>query len=151
MKKDDVENMLTNMRIPEPENIVQPRDLKIPILSYRKSSKAGLWMLSLPLLVAVIIFLKTTIHVQSGYINWVPKVFGFIDDNIVLTYFIPLIFVGLPLLSLIINVLAICHFQPNKKAKELLVTIKYRPFNIVIVFISLAVLIFFLLPDKLSF
>ena len=151
MKNEDVENMLNKMQIPEPENIMQQRELKIPFLSYRKSSKAGLWLLLVPGIVAVTILMKTVLGLQSGYINIVHKFFAFIDKNVVLTYLIPLIFVGLPLTAMIINLLSICHFQQNNKTKELIITIKYRPLNIVIFLISFAVLIFFLLPDQLSF
>ena len=97
MKNEDVENMLNKMQIPEPGNIMQHRELKIPLLSYRRSSKAGLWLLLVPLVVAVTIFLKTAYGVQSGYVNLVQKFFAAIDNNVVLTYLIPLIFVGLPL------------------------------------------------------
>jgi hypothetical protein len=151
MKNKDVENMLNRMQIPEPENLVQHRELKIPLLSYRRSSKAGLWLLLIPLMVAVTVFLKTQLGLQTGYIAFVHKLFSAIDDNVVLTYLIPLIFVGFPLFAMIINALAICHFQKNNKQKELLITIKYRPLNIAIFLLAFAVLIFFLLPDKLSF
>lgn len=151
MKKEDVENILNRLQTPEPEKIMQHRELKIPLLSYRKSSKAGLWLLLLPLTFAITVFLKMELGVQSGYLDLVRKFFSAIDNNVVLTYLIPLIFVGLPLIAMIINVLAICHFQQNKKSKELIVTIKYRPVNIVIFLLSFAVLIYFLLPDKLSF
>jgi len=151
MKNEDVENILSRMQVPEPENIMQHPELKIPLLSYKKSSKAGLWLLLVPLVVAVTIVLKTVFGMQSSYINLVRKFFGAIDNNVVLTYLIPLIFVGLPLLAMIINLLAICHFQQNNKARELIITIKYRVLNIVIFLISLAILVFFLLPDKLSF
>jgi len=149
MKNEDVENMLNRIQIPEPENIMH-RELKIPLLSYRKSSKAGLWLLLVPLIVIVTVFLKTAFGLQSGY-TIVRKLFAAIDKNDVLTYLIPLIFVGLPLIVMIINVLAICHFQQNNKTKELIITIKYRLLNIVIFLISFAVLIYFLLPDKLAF
>jgi len=151
MKNEDVENILSRMQVPEPENIMQHPELKIPLLSYKKSSKAGLWLLLVPLVVAVTIVLKTVFGMQSSYINLVRKFFGAIDNNVVLTYLIPLIFVGLPLLAMIVNLLAICHFQQNNKARELIITIKYRVLNIVIFLISLAILVFFLLPDKLSF
>lgn len=151
MKNEDVENMLNRLQVPEPENIMEHRALKIPLLSYRKSSKAGLWLLLVPLIVALTILLKIELGVQSGYLDLVRKFFSFIDNNVVLTYLIPFIFIGLPLLAMIINMLAICHFQQNKKTKELIITIKYRPLNIVIFLISFALLIFFLLPDKLSF
>ena len=151
MKNEDVENMLNKMQIPEPENIMQHRELKIPLLSYKRSSKAGLWLLLVPLVVAVTIFLKTVYGIQSAYVNLVQKLFAAIDNNAVLTYLIPLIFVGLPLTAMIINLLAFCHFQQNRKMKELIVTIKYRPINILIFLISFALVIYFLLPDKLAF
>jgi hypothetical protein len=151
MKNEDVENILNQMQMPEPEKIMQPRELKIPLLSYRKSSKAGLWLLLLPLTFAFTLFLKTELGLQWGYLDLLRKFFSFIDNNVVLTYLIPLIFVGLPLIAMIINALAICHFQKNKNAKELIVTVKFRPLNIAIFLISFALLVFFLLPDKLSF
>ena len=151
MKKDEVENMLSNMQIPEPENIMSHGDLKIPLLSFKRSSRAGLWLLIVPVIVAVTIFLKAELGIRSGYLNFINKFFAAIDNNNVLTYLIPVIFIGLPLLAMILNFLAICHFQQNKKMKELLITIKYRPLNIGIFLFSFAILIFFLLPDQLSF
>ena len=151
MKNEDVENMLNSMQVPEPENIIQHRELKIPLLSYKRSSRAGLWLLLLPLTVAVMIVLKGILGTQPGYIKLVQEFFAAIDNNAVLTYLIPLIFVGLPLTAMIINLLAICHFQQNNKTKELIITIKYRILNIIIFLVSFALLIFFLLPDKLSF
>lgn len=150
MKQEDVENMLNHLQVPEPETMVQP-ELKIPLLSYRKSSKAGLWLLLVPVIVALTIVLKTAGGIQSDYLNLVQKLFAAIDNNVVLTFLIPLIFIGLPLAAMILNLLAICHFEQNNKRKELIITIKYRPLNIVLFLASFAVLIFFLLPDKLSF
>lgn len=151
MKNEDVENMLNSIRVPEPENIILHRELKIPLLSYKRSSKAGLWLLLVPLTVAVMIVIKSVLSAQPGYISLVTQFFATIDRNSVLTYLIPMIFVGLPFTAMIINLLAICHFQQNKKTRELIITIKYRILNIVIFLISFALLIFFLLPDKLSF
>ena len=151
MKNEDFENKLTNMQVPQPENIMPHPEFKIPLLSYKRSSKAGLWLLLVPITVAIVVILKTELGLQFSYLNMVQKFFAAIDDNAVLTYLIPVIFVGLPLTAMIINFLAICHFQQNKKARELIMTIKYRPLNIAVFLISFAVLIFFLLPDKLAF
>ena len=151
MKNEDFENKLSKMQVPQPENIMQHPELKIPFMSYKKSSKAGLWLLLVPITFAVVLILKTEMGLQSTFLNLFPKFFGAIDDNPVLTYLIPVIFAGLPLTAMIINFLAICHFRKNKQTKELIMTIKYRPLNIVVFLVSFAVLIFFLLPDKLSF
>ena len=151
MNKDDVENMLDRMQTPEPEKVIRHPELKIPLMSYKKSSKAGLWLLLLPLTFALALILKLELNIESRFLTFLSKFFSFIDDNVVLTYLIPLIFIGLPLVAMIINLLAICHFQKNSKSRELIITIKYRPLNIVIFLLSFAVLIFFLLPDKLAF
>ena len=151
MKDEDVERMLNRMHIPQPEKVVQPRELKIPLLSYRKSSKAGLWLLLLPLTFALTIALKIELGVQSQLINGVRKFFAFIDNHVLLTYLMPVIFMGFPIAAMVINFLAICHFQNNTETKELIITIKHRPLNIAIFLISFALIIYFLQPDQFSF
>jgi hypothetical protein len=151
MKNEDVENMLKNMQVPEPENIMQTKELKIPLLSYRKSSRAGIWLLLVPMVVAIAAILKTETGIQARYLEFVRRIFTSINDNSILTYLIPVIFIGLPLVTMVINFLAICHFKNDVKSKELIITIKRRPLNIVIFLVSLGLLIFFLLPDKLAF
>jgi hypothetical protein len=151
MNENEVENILGSMDIPKPENIMHHGDFKIPLLSFKKSSRAGLWLLIVPFTVALTAFLKMELGVRPGYFNFIRRFFSAIDNNNVLTYLIPLIFVGFPLFAMILNFLAICHFQRNKKMKELIITIKYRPLNIAIFLVSFALLVYFLLPDKLSF
>jgi hypothetical protein len=151
MKKDEVENMLGSLDIPEPENVLKQGEFKIPLLSFKKSSKVGLWLLIVPVTFAVTVFLKMELGLNPTYLSFIHNFFAAINNNKVLTYLIPVIFIGFPLLAMILNFLAICHFQRNKKMKELIVTIKYRLLNIVIFLLSFATLIFFLLPDKLAF
>ena len=150
MKNEDVEKMLDRLQTPEPEKLVQHRELKIPILSYRKSSRAGLWLLLVPLIFAITVFLKMEVGIQWRYLDAVRKLFSAIDDHVVLTYLIPLIFLGLPLTAMIINLLAICHFQRDRKSNELLITVKFRPVNIAVFLLSFVLVVYFLLPDKLS-
>jgi|SRR3954466_2782452 hypothetical protein len=151
MKDNDVESILNKMDLPEPENIMHHGEFKIPLLSYKKSSRAGLWLLLIPFVVALTIVLKMELGIKSGYFNFLQKFLAAIDNNNVFTYLIPLIFVGFPLLAMILNFVAICHFQRDRKMKELVITIKYRPLNIIIFLFSFALLVYYLLPDKLSF
>ncbi|RYY59999.1 MAG: hypothetical protein EOO12_15660 [Chitinophagaceae bacterium] len=151
MKNEDVEQMLNNLRMPEPEAGGMHPELKIPLLSYRRSSREGLWLLLLPFVVAVTAVLKLSLSSKPGYVKLVQGFFAAIDRNAVLTYLIPLIFIGFPLAALVLNLLAFCHFQRNHQTRELIITVKYRPLNIALFLGSLALLVFFLLPDKLSF
>ena len=151
MKIEDVEESLNRMKVPEPEKIMQPRDLKIPLLSYKKSSKAGLWLLLVPITFALTIVLKIELGIQSQVIDVVRKFFAFIDNHVVLNFLMPVIFMGFPITAMIINFLAFCHFRNNRETKELIMTIKRRPLNIAIFLISFALIIYFLQPDQFSF
>src|SRR5687768_15312457 len=102
MKHEDVEHLLNRLETPELERVIAPRELKIPLLSYKKSSKAGLWLLLLPATFAFSLFLKMAIGVKTEYVDFVRKFFASIDDNAILTYLIPVIFIGLPLVSIVI-------------------------------------------------
>ena len=151
MKKEDVDNLLNSMELPDPENIQHQQELKIPLLSFKKSSRAGLWLLVLPMIVTITVILKYELGIFSSFLDLIRSFFAAIDKNQFLTFLIPVIFIGLPLTAMIINLLAFCHFTFNRTTKELLVTIKYRPFNIGVFLFAFAIIVFFLLPDRLSF
>jgi hypothetical protein len=149
MKKEDVDDMLNDMDLPDPENIMHQQELKIPLLSFKRSSRAGLWLLVLPLIFMITVFLKYELGIISAFLNIIESFFTAINGNMFLTYLIPVIFVGLPLFAMSINFLAFCHFTLDKTKKELLVTIKYRPFNIAVFLFSFAILVFAFLPDSM--
>jgi len=151
MKKEDVDKMLSGMDLPDPENIQHQQELKIPLLSFKKSSRAGLWLLVLPMIVAITVILKYELGIFSSFLDLIRSFFAAIDKNQFLTILIPVIFIGLPLTAMIINLLAFCHFTFVKEKKELLVTVKYRPFNIAVFLFAFAIIVYFLLPDRLSF
>lgn len=151
MKNEDVERMLSRTDPPKPEQITHQEELKIPLLSYKRSSKAGLWLLILPVIVAITYILKRDLAISSAFLNGMGSFLAAVDGNPVLSFLIPSVFIGLPCAAMIMNLLAFSHFTFMRERKELLVTIKYRPVNIGIFLFSFAVLVFFLLPDRLSF
>jgi len=149
MKQADDDKMFNGMSLPDPGNLEHQQELKIPLLRYKRSSRVGLWLLTLPLVFAITVLLKYHLGISSPVLNFIESFFAYVNGNRVLTYLIPIIFTGLPLLAMIINLLAICHFAAMKREKELLVTIKCRWLNIAIFLSSFAVLVYFLLPDNM--
>ena len=149
MKKTNDDSPFEGMNLPDPGNPEHRQELKIPLLRYKKSSAAGLWLLSVPLLFALTVFLKYQFGILSPILNSIEGFFSYLSGNSVFTYLIPVIFVGLPLLAMILNFLAVCHFESVKDKRELLVTIKYRPVNIAIFLFSFAVLVYAFVPDAL--
>jgi len=151
MKKDDVGNMLSRMEPPNPENMKHQQEFKIPLLRFKRSSRTGLWLLVLPAIVALTVILKHEMGISGTALDTIGSIFNAVDRHQVFTFFIPVIFIGLPLLAMIINLLAFCHCAQNRTEGELLITVKYRPVNILVFLVSLMILVFFLLPDMLSF
>ena len=151
MKKEDDDTMLSGMELPDPRTLKHQQELKIPLLSFKRSSKAGLWLLVLPAIVALTVILKYELGISSAPLDIVGSIFSAIDKNQFLTFLIPLMFIGLPLLAMMINLLAFCHFALNRTTNDLLITVKFRPLNVLIFLFSFSILAFFLLPDKLSF
>ncbi len=149
MKKEEVDSLLSKLDVPHPEHLEHPQELKMPLLGYKKSSRAGLWLLALPVTFLLAAYLKYRVGAVSSAVDAFERVFDSIADHAVLTYLIPLIFVGLPLLVMAINLLAICHFSSDRDTKALVVTIKFRPLNIVVFLIAFAVLVYAFLPDAL--
>jgi hypothetical protein len=151
MKQDDVDSMLGNIDLPQTEKLQHPRELKIPLLSYKRSSKAGLWLLAVPVFVALTDVLIYELDIFTPVLIHVHRFFAAVDSNGFFTFFIPILFIGFPVYAMIINLLSFCHFTLVKGDKELIITVKNRPLNIGIFLFSFFILLFFLLPDKLSF
>ena len=151
MKNEDLDTMFGGIDPPTPEHIKHQQELKIPLLSYKKSSKAGLWLLLLPGLAAITIILRYEFGVFAPFLHTIQSFFNIIDRNEFLTYLIPVIFIGLPLVAMTLNLLAFCHFTFVQEKKELLIAVKYRPLNIIIFLLSFMMLLYFFLPDRLSF
>lgn len=151
MKDKDLDTMLGGMDLPTPEHIRHQQELKIPLLSYRRSSRVGLWLLLLPVIVVITVILKYELGIFSPFLDAIQHFFAAVERNPFLTYFIPLIVVGLPVLVMLMNLLAFCHFTRVREKREFLITIKLRPLNIALFLFSFAILVYFLLPDRLSF
>lgn len=149
MKHSDEEGPLKRMDLPRTDKVGHQQELKIPLLSYKRSSRAGLWLLAVPFIFAVTAILKYYWGVSLPASDLLVDFFDYVSGNQFLTILIPIIFVGLPLLVMTINFLAICHFASVREKRELLVTIKYRPVNIAMFLFSFVILVYFVLPDNL--
>jgi hypothetical protein len=151
MNNDDVERMLGGIKPPRPSQPMHQDELKIPLLRYRQSSKAGLWLLVFPAIAAVTTLLKHELALSSPLVDGLRRGIAAVDGNPVLTFLVPITFIGLPCAAMIMNLLACSHVAVARERREALITIKYRPANILVFLLSFAMLVFFLLPDAMSF
>jgi len=68
-----------------------------------------------------------------------------LDKISYLKWLSPLLLVGLPLAGIGINLLAIAHFYWDKLKKELIITVKYRLVNILLLLLSIGIVGIFIL------
>lgn len=145
MKDMEFENRLENLTSPEIDNIKHQQILKITILNSKKSSQIGFIFIIIPCLFLLGVFIKYKLGLDFKIFTALEYVMVKFDKSSYLKWIAPLLLVGLPLISIVINSLAITHFYWDKVKKELLITIKYRLANIILLVISIGIAAVFLL------
>ena len=92
----------------------------------------------------VLAYLKIRLLINWDFFNRLQQFVSNQNQSSVLSWVLHIIFIGLPILAIIINLLAITHFYVDKQNKELTITIRYRFKNLIVLLISavLVVLVF---------
>ncbi len=145
MENDEFSKKLQEMHKPDIESPTHQVQLKITLLNAKRSANIGLILVILPCLFLAAVFIKYFLHIDlpsfSSLEEWMSKK----DQNIIIKLLFPLLLIGAPLLALIFNLLAILHFDLDKKANELIITFKIKWFNIFVSLICLFILFCFFL------
>ncbi len=145
MENKKFEEQLENLQTPQVNDIRHQQSLKVNLLNARKSSRIGIVFITLPCLFLFGVFMKYFLGVQFPVFTALEDAMANLDKTPFLKWISPVLLVGLPLLAIIINTLAITHFYRDKQRKELLITIKYRLLNISILIISICIVAIFIL------
>jgi hypothetical protein len=139
--------------LPKPEPAMPPAQkiLKISLLSARRSSRIGFWLVALPGMVILLFILQNILHLDIGIIRWL----GGLGPHLSTPARAVLVFVfliGFPLIAVVINLLSLSHFHYDKLSREFTITFKIRWWNIVITLAGGALAAFYtmhLLADTL--
>ncbi len=145
MKNTEFEKQLEDLQTPETDNIKHQQLLKITILNAKKSSQIGIVFIIIPCLFLLGVFIKYKLGLDFKIFTALEDLMVKLDKSFYLKWIAPLLLVGLPLISIVINSLAITHFYWDKVKKELLITIKYRLANIMLLVISIGIAAVFIL------
>ncbi|HEU0064009.1 MAG TPA: hypothetical protein VFQ58_03225 [Flavisolibacter sp.] len=140
MEKDDLINKLEHMKKPEIVSETHQAHLKLTLMSARKSARIGIFLALIPVVFLLCIFLKYILHWNvltfNSFENWMSEM----DKRPVLKILMPLVLVGGPLLGLALNLLAILHVEWKKSPHELLITLRLKWKNIVLIIFCLLIL-----------
>lgn len=143
MEKDDLIKKLEHMQKPEIVSESHRVQLKLTLLNARRSAKIGIFLIVIPCMFLIGIFLKYFLHLNfptfSSLLEWMSEK----DKNPVLHILIPLILIGAPVIGFAINMLAILHVEWNKPGNEIIITLKLKWKNLIIAFVCAGVLVFF--------
>ena len=132
MEKDDLEKNLENISIPQLPPLKHQHQLKLSILSARKSAWAGLWLLLIPFLLFASAFLRQVMHISVPPDSWFESYSSQWPSWLRITAFLTIMIV-LPLIAVIINLLSIVWLQYERDQKVLNVSIRLRAINLIII------------------
>ena len=139
MDENEFRNKMENLKKPEVSAETSRRQIKLAILTAKKSARWGIWFLVVPIFFFACVAIKEFFHwnwgLASNFLDWMAQ----LDRQTATWWLTPVLFVLLPAAGAVVNLLAILHFVYDKAAKELLVTIKIKWLNIVLALISISV------------
>jgi hypothetical protein len=138
MEEKDFLHKMENLRKPEINADASRRQIRIAIMNAKKSATWGIWLLVRPFLFIVSVTIKEFLHWDWGIANTITEWMGSIDRAA--GWFSPVIFLLFPCIAAILNLLAIKHFVYDRSTKELIVTLKIKWLNIILVLISIAII-----------
>jgi hypothetical protein len=151
MEEKDFLQKMENLNKPEINADASRRQVRLAILSTKKSAAWGIWLLVIPFLFFLSFIVPEIFNWDGGIFKTIAGWMHALDKAAQWTS--PVILLLLPVVVAIINLLAILHFAYNRSTRELIVTIKMKWFNIILVLISVAILgvvSFFVVVDNVA-
>ena len=143
--KNNFEDKMEQLTTPKTDFVKHQEVLKIGMMNARKSARIGIIFILIPMVLIVLMYLKIKLLIQWDFSN---RLFQFVSNqnqSSVFSWISHIIFIGLPFLGIFINLLAITHFYIDKQNKELIVTIRYRLKNLIILLLSVVLLVIVLM------
>jgi hypothetical protein len=148
--KDEFSRQMENLKVPDINPGEHPKMVKMAIMNAERSAVLGIWLVVVPCYFLLCVFMYYYFHVRWGLFTAMFNLMSSLDKNPVMKFFSPLVFVGFPIISIVINALSIIHVQvqtvdPDKtRAKEFSITIKLKIRNILLMLLSLVIVCIFL-------
>jgi hypothetical protein len=139
--ENNFENKMENLNIPNTDFVKHQETLKIGLTNASKSARIGILFIALPLLLVVLAYLKIRLLVEFNFFNNIEQFVSQDAHSDPFSWIFHLLLLGLPIVAIIINLLAITHFYIHKPNKELIITIRYRLKNLIVIIVSAIVLI----------
>jgi lantibiotic transport system permease protein len=129
---------MENLKKPEINADASRRQIRIAIMNAKKSAAWGIWLLVVPFLFFISFIVKEIFKWDLGIFNIISGWMHDIDKAA--PWSSPIIFLLLPGIAALVNLLAIKHFVYDRSTRELTITLKMKWLNIILVVISAAII-----------
>lgn len=139
--EDNFKDKMENLNAPDTGFVKHQEILKIGMMNSRKSARIGIVFIIIPMVLIVLAYLKIKLLIHWDFFTRMQQFVSNENQSGVLGWVSHIIFIGLPILAIIINLLAITHFYIDKQNKELIITIRYRLKNLIVLLISVVLLV----------
>jgi len=140
MERDELIKKLETLERPEMTSESQRVLLKVALLNARQSSWIGLALVAVPCLFLFGILLNYGFGFDVRPFRALEEWIAALDRAPVIGFLPPAVLVGGPLLALALNLLAILHVYHDESRHEVLLTIKLRSLNLLIVAVCTGIL-----------
>ncbi|MCZ6595808.1 MAG: hypothetical protein O6943_12965 [Bacteroidetes bacterium] len=148
-EKDKIEELMENLEQPTVDVSQHRKEFRLTLLNTKKSAILGIILLILPLLFLSGVILKHYLEMDLGIFtsvyDWISNLDRKYGDSSILNWIIRLLLLVGPLVAIGINLLAILHLRYERLQKEIVISIKMKWINwVIILFCSTIFAIFFL-------
>ena len=140
MEEKDFIKKMESLKKPEVNAGASQKQIKLVVLNAKRSAAWGIWFLIIPLFFFTCVVIKYLLHwnwgVAGNFLDWMAG----IDKSMTFPIVSIVLFIILPGIGAIVNLLAVMHFVYDKLTKELVVTIKLKWLNIILAIISVGII-----------
>lgn len=143
MKLEELENKMKNLESPDIRDEGYQDYFKLYLISTKQSAGFGILLLLAPVIFVTGMLFKYQLGIDLGILTAIASWIGDADHIPGLNWLVRFALLGGPLLAVLINLLAITHFQYQKSSRELLVTFRLRWFPILFILFCMGILAVF--------
>jgi len=145
MDMDDINSKLENLKVPNIDSTLHKDKLRLTLLNMQRSHKIGYVLIIIPTLFLFGVLLKYVFHFNFPLFDQLESLMSEWDKITILKPVFPILYLLLPLIALVMNLLASFHFSWNPKSSELNAIYRFRWPNFIIITFSLLILLTFFL------
>lgn len=143
MNKDALEKKLENISLPQLPPLQHQQQVKLSILSAKKSAKISLWLLLIPFLFFVSAFLHQQMSISLPPDSWLQQHRLQLPAWLRIAIFAA-VMIFIPLIAVVLNLISLIWVQYEKEKKIFNFSGRLKTTNLIIVIIAGAVAFLFL-------